>query len=195
VRGVRAGHLRGADAHGNHETVRVVVGMVEFKLHKDSIAQLMKDGEVTFDEWTDSIGLKGNQKGALVVRQLREALINDEISTNATAREAQLEIERQIVKASEKLESIDSRYKRVEDLLAQTEISARSTAITDQAIINSVNAFDRILEIVIDRFGEQNMSDAVMCKAIEAGSYCAWRSIMGPKTEGEAKRRSERTVW
>ena len=55
------------------------------------------------------------------------------------------------------------------------------TKITDERIIDGVNAFAEILQIGVDTFGMGNMTEAVICKLIEAGSYGYWRSVMGPK--------------
>ena len=44
---------------------------------------------------------------------------------------------------------------------------------------DAVMAFANVLRVVKDIFGEENMTEAVMMQAIEAGSYIGYRSIMG----------------
>jgi hypothetical protein len=51
--------------------------------------------------------------------------------------------------------------------------------IDDRDIRNAVAAFNTTLNITKDIFGEDKMTEAVICKAIEAGSYIAYRAIMG----------------
>jgi 3-phosphoglycerate kinase len=51
--------------------------------------------------------------------------------------------------------------------------------IDDKDIRNAVAAFNTTLNVTKDVFGEKNMTEAVICKAIEAGSYIAYRAIMG----------------
>lgn len=51
--------------------------------------------------------------------------------------------------------------------------------IDDRDIRNAVAAFNSTLNITKDIFGEDKMTEAVICKAIEAGSYIAYRAIMG----------------
>lgn len=51
--------------------------------------------------------------------------------------------------------------------------------ISDTDLKNAVACFNSTLTITQDVFGEENMTEAVICKAIEAGSYIAYRAIMG----------------
>ncbi len=51
--------------------------------------------------------------------------------------------------------------------------------IDDSDIRNAVAAFNTTLNITQTVFGKENMTEAVICKAIEAGSYIAYRAIMG----------------
>ena len=51
--------------------------------------------------------------------------------------------------------------------------------ISDSDLKNAVACFNSTLTITQEVFGEENMTEAVICKAIEAGSYIAYRAIMG----------------
>lgn len=55
--------------------------------------------------------------------------------------------------------------------------------ILDARTCDAVAAFRTVIKAVQDVFGEENMTEAVMVAAIEAGSYMGWRSIMGPKED------------
>ena len=51
--------------------------------------------------------------------------------------------------------------------------------IDDRDIRNALAGFNSALSAVKNAFGEEKMTEAVICKAIEAGSYIAYRTIMG----------------
>ena len=53
----------------------------------------------------------------------------------------------------------------------------------DCKTLNAIIAYKNILAATKEIFGEENMTEEVMVKAIEAGSYGAWRSIMGGKDD------------
>ena len=46
---------------------------------------------------------------------------------------------------------------------------------------NSLSVYESVLRTTRNVFGAEAMTEAVICKAIEAASYGMWRSIMGPK--------------
>ena len=52
--------------------------------------------------------------------------------------------------------------------------------IEDKQIAESVKAYKTVLEATKEVFGEK-CTETVITSAIEAGSYIAWRGIMGPK--------------
>lgn len=154
-----------------------------------------KDG---INEFLKKKGLNPNQMKAAGVRLIIQGVTDNEISTSATAREEISELERKIDQADAKagmlargVQSVEERYSRIKELLEQTEKATAERTISDPTLVDSVNAFTRMLESVRDTFGEEHMTENVICAAIEAGSYGYWRSVMGPKTEGEAKRRHE----
>ena len=76
---------------------------------------------------------------------------------------------------------------RLSSVLKEQTTNAKTQYIDDREIRNAVAAFNATLNIVQSIFGEENMTEIVMCKAIEAGSYIAYRSIMG-ETAQPAKR-------
>lgn len=51
--------------------------------------------------------------------------------------------------------------------------------ISDHDLKDAVACFNSTLTITKEVFGEEKMTEAVICKAIEAGSYIAYRAIMG----------------
>lgn len=60
--------------------------------------------------------------------------------------------------------------------------------IRDEKTRDAVAAFNATLTVTQDVFGKENMTESVICKAIEAGSYVAYRAIMGEATPVPVKR-------
>lgn len=65
-----------------------------------------------------------------------------------------------------------------DELKARTS-DALMRYISDTDLKNAVACYNSTLTITQEVFGEENMTEAVICKAIEAGSYIAYRAIMG----------------
>ena len=68
---------------------------------------------------------------------------------------------------------------KISKLLKSQTLQARSGIISDSDTRDAVAAFMAVLDGVKATFGSENMSETVICKAIEAGSYVAYRRIMG----------------
>lgn len=60
--------------------------------------------------------------------------------------------------------------------------------IQDEHTRNGIAAYREVLHATRDVFGDEAMTEAVICKAIEAGSYGMWRSVMGPKFDDKKGR-------
>ena len=72
---------------------------------------------------------------------------------------------------------------KLTNALKEQMITGKIQYIDDREIKNAVNAFTATINNVRQIFGEENMTEAVMCKAIEAGSYIAYRAIMGEEKQ------------
>lgn len=59
----------------------------------------------------------------------------------------------------------------------------KQKVVEDPRTKDAILAYQQMLTITQSIFGEENMTEAVMIKTIEAGSYCFWRSVMGGKFE------------
>lgn len=81
-----------------------------------------------------------------------------------------------LVKSVEEAEKTKRWIEEQQKLIAQGHIMDAKTC-------DAVSAFRTVINAVQDVFGEENMTEAVIVAAIEAGSYMGWRSIMGPKEE------------
>lgn len=83
-----------------------------------------------------------------------------------------------LIDAKNIVESADETLKKIE--AAQT--IAGKDAIKNDETMDAVNAYAAVLRATVKELGAENMTETVMGKAIEAGSYIAWRGIMGLKS-------------
>lgn len=164
----------------------------------EGIEGKMSDIKITFDKgirrWLIEKGATQAQYNSKTVDWLEQAMTDGEISVSATAKEHIASLQCKVEQANAKTDSIakklgvvEDRYNHAIELLEQTERSTREKTISNGAIIDGVNAFGRMLESVRDIFGEESMTESVICAAINAASYGYWRSIMGPKSAKEAR--------
>ena len=65
--------------------------------------------------------------------------------------------------------------------------------IEDPKMRDMAIMFNYMLAATKEVFGEKNMTENVMMKALEASSYCIWRGIMGGKDSGQYDYRNTRT--
>lgn len=151
--------------------------------------------------WLREKGATEAQVNSKVVDLLEKAMLDGEVSVSETAAEQIRDLGKRIDSAygvagraerksehvSGMVDAIDRRVRELRDLLDQAEVAVDQVSIGDPAITDGLVAFERMLVAVRDTFGQPAMTDAVICAAIEAGSYGMWRSIMGPKHEGAPK--------
>lgn len=115
-----------------------------------------------FDIGMTKAGVTANDRNTKAYERIKQAIkSNPEIIIGS-------ELGETLVKASELA-------KKLEVLSTGTNIQY----IDDRDIRNAVAAFNTTLNMTKATFGEENMTEAVICKAIEAGSYIAYRTIMG----------------
>lgn len=67
------------------------------------------------------------------------------------------------------------------EAIGDLERSVEEVTIKDKKTREAVNAYTLVLMRTKDAVGKDGMTERIWEKAIEAASYCAWRSIMGPK--------------
>ena len=89
-----------------------------------------------------------------------------------------------VSKATNAMQELD---KAVADARAQlSDLKQQTAGIKDAKINNAetrdaVMAYAAVLNATKEIFGNENLTVEVMTAAINAGSYIAWRGIMGPK--------------
>ena len=114
------------------------------------------------DKAMSSAGVSPNDRNTKAYERIKQAIKNNpEIIVGA-------ELGESLVKAAELARKLE--------VLSQ---GINITYIDDKDIRNAVAAFNSTLNITKNIFGEGKMTEQVICKAIEAGSYIAYRTIMG----------------
>lgn len=151
-------------------------------------------------EWLLDAGATPAQTGSKVVAMIADGLAEGEVSGPATARERMDAIEQGLKQAEDyynwldnrcralgsKTDEISKRWDAIDAKLSEADLAAGQHVITDEATKNAVVAYRAILADTFELLDGQSVireavTDAVLCKAIEAASYGCWRSIMGSK--------------
>lgn len=159
---------------------------------------------MTIREYLESIGATQSELTAKVVKRMEQAMLVDCDLTQFSA-DTILEMLNSVAdrleaanKASEHSFSLQERTKdalnsailRADEALQ--DLKSQTAGICD-AKINSaetkdaVAAYTATLRATKELFGAEAMTESVIMAAINAGSYMAWRSIMGPKEADGAK--------
>lgn len=68
-------------------------------------------------------------------------------------------------------------------------------SVKDPLVRDAINAYTLVLMRTKQVFGDDNMTEGVMEKAIEAASYGMWRSIMGPKEADKQPQKKSARTW
>ena len=162
----------------------------------------MGDGEENKMNLKEAMAAKGANDAMLSSKTLKmaEAIMAEDAgvvseTANEYAKNLQTEMERSrdaIVKLGSVLKYMEDRVNRM-----KSDVSSITDAVNDfvdankQKVVedprtkDAILAYQQMLTITQSIFGEENMTEAVMIKTIEAGSYCFWRSVMGGKFEND----------
>lgn len=139
-------------------------------------------------KFLEDYGLSKVQMGATAVGVIERGMLDSEISTSATALAAIKKMNNNVQQTQQRVSNMDidiramkSDCEQLHAMLDNAKTNARQDIINDPKSIDAVNVFTRVLQSAVDVLGDDKMTEAVCCKAIEAASYGAWRSIMGEK--------------
>ena len=153
---------------------------------------------MTIREYLRSLGASENELTAKVVSRMEKQMLFDSdikdfsidtvvrIVENATGalEKANGDVKTSIANAAENNRllqiTINDSKKQLADLEAQTA-GIKDAKINSPETRDGVMAFAATLNAVKQIFGQENITPDVMVAAINAGSYIAWRGIMGPK--------------
>lgn len=168
---------------------------------EDSIIESGK----TLKQFLSEHGATAQQLESRAVKILEDAAMNEEVSRSETVRETVENLERRVSSASSTAyhskqiaEAVDARIETIRKKVAEIEGGVKkqvaSTCISSRDVLDGLIAYERMLQVTVEVFGTQgrDLSDEVICKAIDAASYGMWRSVMGPKsleTDNRARKR------
>lgn len=141
-----------------------------------------------------SLGASEVQMKAGVVELMENAMADEEITSSATAKQMLKDMLGETKQAESRLSALDRSMRSLGRDISEYKTAVESAnkainehVIHDNGIIDGLIAYQRMLEATRDAFGEEAMTEAVVCKAVEAASYGMWRSVMGPKHDGGKK--------
>lgn len=162
----------------------------------------------TLEQFLKEHGATDQQLASRVVKILEDAAMNEEVSRSKTVRETVENLERRVSSAASTaysyertVEAVDAHIetlrKKVADIEGGVEKQVASRCIRSSDVLDGLLAYERILQVTVEVFGTQGreLSDEVICRAIDAASYGMWRSVMGPKsleTDNRARKRTDR---
>jgi len=153
---------------------------------------------MTIREYLKKLGATDQELTAKVVQRMEKAMLIDadleqfpadtvlKIITGAASGlenangKAQGTINLMNSTAAELLKAVDSARAQLEDLKRQTS-GIKDAKINSPETRDAVMAYATVLNATKEIFGENGLEPDVMIAAINAGSYIAWRGIMGPK--------------
>ena len=153
---------------------------------------------MTIREYLKSLGAKDSELSANVVSLMERHMMIDadlsqfEMDTVATIiKNASDGLNNATKYAESNIHNAKAVLHRLEDAIGAAQIEKQDLInqtsrlgemkIRNADVKDAVLAYSEVLKATKGIFGE-SMSAEVMCKAIEAGSYIAYRGIMGPKT-------------
>lgn len=110
-----------------------------------------------------------------------ECIMNNTLQAIATAQKALMLDAGNARDTIRSLESMIAQAKREANDLREQVGVVHDSKINDPTSNNAVKVYAATLNATKEIFGEENLAPEVMISAIQAGSYMAWRSIMGPK--------------
>ena len=159
---------------------------------------------MTIREYLEKLGATQSEMSAKVVSRMEQAMLVDtdleqfKADTVMSLLEGTLEALKNANSAmGGKLIQADIAKRKLEEATAnatanmhelQTQTAGLKNAkIEDRDTKDAAMAYAFTLKATQDIFGEENMTENVMIAAINAGSYMAWRSIMGPKENEGSK--------
>ena len=153
---------------------------------------------MTIREYLKKLGATDQELAAKVVQRMENAMLVDadlerfpadtvlKIITGATMGlenangNAKDTLSRMHSTTAELLKAVDSARAQLEELKVQTA-GIKNAKINNPETRDAVMAYATVLNATKDIFGDENLEPEVMIAAINAGSYIAWRGIMGPK--------------
>lgn len=80
------------------------------------------------------------------------------------------------------MKSIEERIAYADERIKQLGIAIQAEDFTDQRVANGFALYKGILKSTVEIFGEDKLTETVLCQLIETAGYSTWRAIMGAKS-------------
>lgn len=142
----------------------------------------------TLEETLRARGATDQMINSRTFRMAQEAIADGSVDGLDEARVIEKRMEQATAYAESLLNAIGSRQDESNRLLLTMDAAieelqrdVEQVALTDKKTAEAVNAYTMVLMRTKQVVGPEGMTESIWEKAIEAASYCAWRSIMGPK--------------
>lgn len=144
-------------------------------------------------------GASSIQLSSKTMEMVEEILAEDAGVITPTVENYMKNLEQKADKITQRMTETNSKILRIQANISNMEkdVSAvndsvkdfvkgnKDKVVEDKKLKDAILAYHQILAITIDSFGADKMTEGVMVKAIEAGSYAFWRSVMGGKYPDE----------
>ena len=128
----------------------------------------------TLEEALLAKGATGAMLDSKTFRMAKEAIAERAVDGIADAAEI-------AERADQSATSIQRTLTPVNEATDRLRENAASVVVTDPKTLEAINAYTMVLTRTKEVVGEGCMTDSVWEKAIEAASYCAWRTNAGQK--------------
>lgn len=142
----------------------------------------------TLEESLRARGASDQMINSRTFQMAQEVIADGAVDGLDEARLVAQRVERATTRAESTFNAIDAATRESTNLLhtmneaiGELERSVEEVTIKDKKTCEAVNAYTLVLMRTKDAVGTDCMTERIWEKAIEAASYCAWRSIMGPK--------------
>jgi len=104
------------------------------------------------------------------------------------ADEAATNIQRVLAQLNKASEAAWSMLRAVNEASDRLQDSAENVIVSDKKTLEAINAYTMVLVRTKEVVGNEDMTDNVWEKAIEAASYCAWRTGTAQKQYDQQRR-------
>lgn len=166
-------------------------------------------------EWLASHGATDAQLKSKVVSLIEDAVADSEVGADATVRgmvdglqDRVRDLEDKIAAGGTQLggyerrlragkvdvSNVELRLQRLRETIDTMDTNLTQNVLEDKSKKEAIVAFAKVLSAVRDTFGADAMSEAVICKAIEAASYGMWRSLAEPPNKEQDRSRAYRVM-
>ena len=149
----------------------------------------------TLRETLEQMGASQQQLSSKVLELTENAIAIDKGLVSRTAVSSAEALDTKIMHLTLNTNALEQRLVNAQKQMAEVKEaiggykeSTKSSVIEDSRLKDAILLYRNILYLTKDIFGEENMTEAVMIKAIEAGSYGLWRGVMGGKFEEAPER-------